>query len=951
MAKKSQRRPMRYEKDHSGCMSGLISIFDFRNGRSTQKLLSDKKRGNKNAIGARHSSSKVDLLTDFDEKYQGTDDLEGMTAVTAGAGEPPSVKKLIEEEMYIEQDPRQQISNAVVEAKRSNSECGSHVKKNHKRTKKKTCNVHTHGLNAAENSESANPVHQNQEKQFTSYLNINAIVEEFCSQMHQTNLNGLKLDQHDELDTQSKQQFSVSEEKLSEATKVFLSQNFINGPHLTDGEAHPSKEFLDALQTLNSNKELFLELLQDPNSLLVKHIQSLLDSQELEKDKKSKFLTGSNLSEQDLSNAKPSEELVERKQHNFFRRKNKSHGRNLLGNDSAQVSNRIVILKPGPAALKNSETETELASPLQSHYSVGKKEPSERAASHFSFTEIKRRFKNAVGKDRRGVLADDGLSKFSHDRQNLGASRNGIGSELSGMNSPNRNHYFIERIPKPFGGIKKGGKGVPKDPVEHETSSNPERRVSNIYIEAKKHLSEMVNDGNEKEGFASRQDPDMLGRILSLPDYNFSPVSSPRRDREHKTAKTRFSAYEKFRRVNENSPQFKQEKDDCLGPSTQNLKILSSIPDDNPADKVESPISSPNISDEHIHDTKSERTLSSGRNEMSFEVNRDIVKMTNLAFQEENNVLHVSAEPSSSCMTRNQQNDDTADICDEKGSSESLKLDSDEDIQPPSSPFASPSRSLIIEKDEHLESSMDKPERPSPISVLEPLFTEDDISPASTRNHHVELPVKPQQIEFEEHDSSACEQGIHVKTCMEEKDSLFEYVKAVLQASRLNWDEFFMRLTAPDILLDPSLIHEVELFPNHLCCDQKLLFDCINEVLVEVFQWHFGFAPWVSFVKPNIRPIPNAKTVIFEVWDGVKWHIHPPLSPPTLDQIVGKDMAKSGIWMDIRSDAETIGVEMGEAIFNELIEDTILGCVKERPESESPAFSAELIENENSTNL
>lgn len=51
MAKRSHRRSVRYEKDHSGCMWGLISIFDFRNGRSSRKLLSDRRHGSKHGLG------------------------------------------------------------------------------------------------------------------------------------------------------------------------------------------------------------------------------------------------------------------------------------------------------------------------------------------------------------------------------------------------------------------------------------------------------------------------------------------------------------------------------------------------------------------------------------------------------------------------------------------------------------------------------------------------------------------------------------------------------------------------------------------------------------------------------------------------------------------------------------------------------------------------------------
>lgn len=52
MAKRLQKHPVQYEEgDHLGCMWGLINIFDFRHGRSTQRLLSDRRRSGRFAVG------------------------------------------------------------------------------------------------------------------------------------------------------------------------------------------------------------------------------------------------------------------------------------------------------------------------------------------------------------------------------------------------------------------------------------------------------------------------------------------------------------------------------------------------------------------------------------------------------------------------------------------------------------------------------------------------------------------------------------------------------------------------------------------------------------------------------------------------------------------------------------------------------------------------------------
>ena len=51
MGKRSYKHSAQAEKDNAGCMWGLINMFDFRRGRSGQKLLSDRKRGSARRAG------------------------------------------------------------------------------------------------------------------------------------------------------------------------------------------------------------------------------------------------------------------------------------------------------------------------------------------------------------------------------------------------------------------------------------------------------------------------------------------------------------------------------------------------------------------------------------------------------------------------------------------------------------------------------------------------------------------------------------------------------------------------------------------------------------------------------------------------------------------------------------------------------------------------------------
>lgn len=954
MAKRSQRRPARHEKDQLGCMWGLISMFDFRYGRSTQKLISHRRRA-RHANGAENQKN-TELLT-FNENFQ--QDGEESRIATANAGKP-SVKKLIEEEMISEQDFKKEISSVEVEPKDSDSEQGSHKKKTRKRMKRnrmKSCDS-IQDLDSPANSRSEQPCRWNSKYEFISSLDIDNVMEEFCHHIHEKSKDYVKHDQPGELHVQSNLKNPDFEKKLKEAIKILISEKLVKGKHFAeDGDFNPSKELMDALQILGSDRELFVKHLQDPNSPLVKSIQNFPDEQ-LRKDEDPKSLAEPNLLDQELDIPRQSDELVNHKQRKFLRRKVKSQGKGPSNEDNtSQASNRIVILKPGPIGLQNQETANSIDLSPESHYIIRNKLPSERNGSHFFLSEIKRKLKNAMGKEHQRMCTDGTSKGSSYECQNVGDRDRGIKDNI-GINSPTKDHFFMEKIARPSS-VKKGDKTTKlKDDelnAEHKTAELPKQRASNIYIEAKKHLSEMLSNGDENLDSSSGRGSKTLGRILSLPEYNFSPVGSPGRnwDAGFVTAQMRFIDSDKAQKVNEYTSSLKQGSQvNHLGQITESLVTQLCISDDGTDIKEEAPNLNLNVLDEQIDDVEVEKISPSTGDETISKGDVDTVKTNEIAIEEENSVLDAPCEP---CSSSSIKGDDKSGGDSEIGCGQRdfkcMKQDSSEENQLPSSPVASSSSSPVLEKVEDHETAADILDRPSPVSVLEPLFVEDDVSPASTRSNSGEIPIQPLQIKFEEHDPSTADQTIHVKSSMEDKELIYKYVKAVLQASGLNWDELCIKLLSTDQLIDPSLSDEVEFFPSKLCYEQKLLFDCINEVLMEVCGHYFGCSPWVSFAKPYIRPVPNKENVLGEVWEGVLWHLLSLPVPPTLDQTVRKDMAKSGTWMDLRYDTDTVGIEMGEAILEDLMEDTILSCVNGSPEIGCPVFPAELMESGSSINL
>ncbi|KAL4271702.1 hypothetical protein GQ457_13G029330 [Hibiscus cannabinus] len=925
MGKRSNRRPVRHEKDQLGCMWGLITMFDFRHGRTTQRLLSDRRRGNGDEVGIGSSGNKLDMSASLvEEKEIATNTCK------------PSVKKLLEEEMSREEVANVGVNNTEHETKEFGSGGGDGGRKNRKRRNKSRQKSSGNSLDvdAAKNLILELSCQHKSEQQTTSSLDVDNLVEEFCQEIDRKRIDCVNHDQPVEGHTQPSPKSSNFEERLSEAIKFLVSQKLINRNQLMEGgELQASKEVMDALQVLSLDEELFLKLLRDPNSLLVKYVKDLPDA----RDEESKPLVGSNFSEREPVGLRQLNEPVNRKQRNFFRRRSKSQERDSSdGNKISEASTRIVVLKPGPTCSQTPETGSGHGSSLEPKHIIRHREPNDKLGSHFFLAEIKRKWKHAMGREQRRLPTNEISKRVSGERKN--SSDTGGFKEYITMNSPTKDHFFIERVAKSSIGVKKGERTSKLKGSEASTDCETNlSRHSNIYIEAKKHLSEMLTNGDDNVDLSSRQVPKTLGRILSLPDYNSSPVGSPRRSSEPSsiTTQTRFAGSDKSIKVHEDN-----ELDivSHLPQEAEELEGQLCISDDKTGDKIQGDNIVSDKLDTFVNEDKVDQNDCSAKDETSSGGAVIIVKETEILVQDETKLLDAS-ETSETSLTRDDKIVDVSEVFDEKQYPQCLKQELSEEDQQSFSPLASPSNSSVTKTIEGIENVCDIQERPSPISVLEPIFADDVISPASIRSISGETSIQPLRIRFEEHGSSANHSGCF-KTCMDDKESILEHIKAVLQASSFYWDELYIRSLSSDQLLDPLLIDEVEYLPNQLCHDKKLLFDCINEVLVEVCGYYFG-SPGLSFVQTNIRPLPNTENTVEEIWKRVYWHVLPMPLPRTLDQVVRKDLAKTGTWMDLRLDADFISVEIGEEILKDLVEDTITSYTNVSPECEYHAEELE----------
>ncbi|XP_074263318.1 uncharacterized protein LOC141586093 [Silene latifolia] len=878
MAKKSKKRVGRHDKDQAGCMWSLMNIFDFRHVRSSQKLLLDRKRGSKRLDGAVLANIELESLSD--SCHVCNESKETVQNETSPIDTSKmSVKELMMEEMCGEQDKEQEgtISSEceklnVVDDKRP-------IKKNRRWTRSKmSLDLEADGfVVAGDLVEIERPIHRKHKS--CSSVDLNEVVEELCSQIQQKDR---------EISVKQVGDSPVVEKQLAEAAKV-LVKHFTNGRTGTnERKVQPSKELTDALQMLNSNKEVFLKLLQDPNSQLVKHLQNLQDIHV--EEGKFKVLTGSDLLDQDIGTAK---------QPNFFWRNFKGSERNSSRkSDTTPVDlSRIVLLKPGTPSTKNLDMASNRSSLPESPKTVKEKDEIQKPSFPFTFAEFMRKLKHVMRKEQRAMSHQP-----SEMQSNLGNRDTKVGGEPIAMASPSRDHFFIERIPRSsvsFRNMDKTGKVKDsKIQMEHEQGLTPEQRVSNIYIEAKRHLAEIVgNNDVDVVDTHGRKVPKSLGGILSYAGYNSPTICSPRPCVDEKSSSD-------MQQINDAHPnQLKQEPENepC-------------VPSDKPVFEEEIPTmesctdSLRRQSDVDIPIHKSELPCP-----------EDITRVLDVASQKESNLLEVSVE---SCSVHDIIKTEHVDCC--VCSEENTHQYTSEEYEHSSCPDSSTLNCSFSGKIDDLDAISDATSRPSPISVLEPLFNEDDISPPGIKNFTATEPIRPRQIKFEEKISAPIGRVPSSISSVDFDKYTLEFVRDVVQMSGLSWDELLTRSIFSDHFINPSLIDEVDFLPDNLPCDFNLLFEIINEVVIELCWLNCGCM--LSLAIPFAQLSPKGKPIFDEVWKVVSWYLAFEGPTRTLDQIIGKDFANPVVWGDSRLDCENIGIQIQEAILDELVEDTISDC-------------------------
>ncbi|KAK1271641.1 hypothetical protein QJS04_geneDACA021543 [Acorus gramineus] len=150
----------------------------------------------------------------------------------------------------------------------------------------------------------------------------------------------------------------------------------------------------------------------------------------------------------------------------------------------------------------------------------------------------------------------------------------------------------------------------------------------------------------------------------------------------------------------------------------------------------------------------------------------------------------------------------------------------------------------------------------------------------------------------------------------------FDYVRDILK--KCTWN-------SPDQPLDRILFEEEEKnssrHEDYSNSDHQLLFDLINEVLLEISKNSCGYSPSL-FSNSYVRPMPVGYHVLEEVWKNISqcFSFQPELVP-SLDCIVSRDLKRNDGWKNLRSDIESLVLELEEWMLDDLLDEETLAIV------------------------
>ncbi|KAA0042752.1 DUF3741 domain-containing protein/DUF4378 domain-containing protein [Cucumis melo var. makuwa] len=693
----------------------------------------------------------------------------------------------------------------------------------------------------------------------------------------------------------------------NEASEPFSSKKFVG---VADKQC---KQLLDALGIFNSNKELFVNLLQDPNSLLIKRIEDNTES----RNRKQQMMTffDSRLSENKIrevgesdepkccQNLKPCDRLPAE------------------DSDDSLSLERIVVLKPNSTSSLQAAVGTNYCSSLKSHSSCTKNGQSDKGTL-FSFRQIKRKMKQAmrVGRKEGECLSSNGMPKETpvicrapkdDGKQTvIGATRRSSYSKIQtddkGISSSFQDSLERDQEDKAF--YSRNG-----DKTASTSESTYKKVVQPAVLSNLKRQKSKKHEGDKEVSRKMKAKP--WGWVMCFSDDDILPSNKPGC---HTAGRMRYSHLGNKKFIHEKKTQPQNDEEQCCK-TPEMVKVGASFAE-------------AGRDDDQLHASTTELNVSP----VIFpEVDQDpiiegsvkLIKEVTTVQQERSNFCEALSRFDNSSNTSYCQRTNKNEGFGEKGNPELSKPNLPLEVQPSAfSVDTFPSSSLQFQTVEDPNGFCDRVVQPLPEPINDQLLVDATSSNLAITSGTAEPSSEALPINFEE---DQCTGLARLQEVLDPAIASFhccgstsQCILELLQVSKQNWNELSMDCHS-STWLQISFVDKVKMFSSQLCGDCVLLFDYFNEVLEDVFHCYVRCSSWLSSYKPHIQAPNKESTFYHEVMQHMDWSLLQQQPPQTLDHLCLRDL-KSRTWIDYPTETEEVVTIIAESVLRELIIESVV---------------------------
>lgn len=983
------RKGQKIEKPFPGCLGRMVNLFDLSNGVAGNRLLTDKPHHDGSSISRSQSDMARMLSVPFGDQVEDKMIVSELrrSSLNKKANATP-MKTLIAQEMSKEVESKHNPPNLVaklmgLDTLPHQQPVAAAAQRSHSRDYSRRSLSHS-GIFV----ESWDEDHSCLDKQMPSEGHLCQEQSEYKDVYEIWQQSQKTMVRH------SSPQKRNHNENVNTRKMALVRQKFMEAKRLsTDEKGRQSKEFQDALEVLSSNKDLFLKFLQEPNSLFSQHLH---DMQSMPPSPETKHITVLRPSkvvdnERFAGSGKKSDKPTKQQAHTGQATGWESNlgyspafsNEKIVEYPPAQPT-RIVVLKPSPGKIHDIKA---LVSPPSSpprmlHGEDFYDEPEDvegQEPREVAKLITRNMRENLMGHRRDETLLSSVYSNgYTGDDSSFNKSVNDYAVEnLSDTEimSPTSRHSwdYINRFDSPY-----------STSSFSRASCSPE---SSVCREAKKRLSErwamMASNGRALEQKNARRSSSTLGEMLALSDT-----------KKFMRAEEEDSIKEQQPRGSTSCITSHLNKEDGMADSPRTLLRSKSLPVSTTVlgatPNVE--VSPPDAGKTEVPKdlTKAKTVKSSLKGKVSslfFSRNKKPSKDKSVACQSKDEFQ--SAIPETPCLPipLTEKVSDGAAQCTnnsghEKCSSHGLHASAGIHTYPDficmetKQDIVSHEGGLSVTKSVVPGNMNENQDQPSPISVLEPPFEEDDSTILEASGliqkpdyRGIEVPLKSNLIGKSPPIESVARTLTWDNSCAETASSYplkpspspvslgaeadekywFSFVHTLLTAAGLDCevelDSFFSRWHSPESPLDPSLrdkyanpndkelLHEAKRRQRR--SNQKLVFDCVNAALVEI-TGHGSDRSTRAMTSSGVqnRLVEDAQPMVAEyVWAQMKeWFCNDvrcasgggDSNSLVVEMVVRKEVVGKG-WIDkMRVELDTLRNEIEGKLLDELVEETVI---------------------------